>query len=582
MIRDLAHYIALYYRHARGKFIALLGISVLGGIIDLIGIGLLLPILNLSLNQNSDDKISQAFNQAFEHFGITPDINTLLLLIVGVFCLKGIMIFLQKYWSWLITIILRRNIQSTLIKKIQTVNYSTFSSLSAGTLNNIMVKEAGSFASSFTEFSRMLVGLIYILFYGIASAMLKPEISVMLVLGAGLIHLSLKRLSSRSKIISEEVTEGYGLLSARIVETLHHYIYLKATSGLKHKVKTIIDYIEHMRSKESRMMRYTAFIAAITEPIAVGALALLVFYQVSVQGAALTEIVVVGLLLYRIFSQVLLIQGQWQRFNGNVGSIKIIESTLDNFSANQDVYGSKNIRTVPFPITLEDVSFSHGNKKILDKMSLTIEKNKMVGLVGASGAGKTSLFYILTGLLAAESGSFKFGKTDYADINPETLRRKIGYVTQDPAIFEGSIRDNLTIDGKAPTKKAIETAFKEASCLELLEELDKPVGENGKNLSGGQKQRLSIARELLKKPEIMIFDEATSALDPHADKAIRKTIDAMRGSRTIVIITHRLNSVKNCDDIHVMKSGKIAESGTYKALSKKPGSQFSKMLKQQA
>jgi ABC-type multidrug transport system fused ATPase/permease subunit len=581
MVHEIPHYCALYYRYAKSKFLALIVISVAGGIVDLIGISLLVPILNLSLNQNSDDKISQYFEYLFDYLGVTTNIETLLIIIIFIFMAKGSLVFFQKYWSWIITITLRRNIQHQIIESTQHVNYETFSQISSGTLNNIIVKETSNFASSFTEFSRMLVSLTYIMSYATASALLKPEISLIMILGAGIVHFGLKTLAKRSRVISQIVTEGYGRLSSRIIEMLQHYIYLKSSNAINYKVLKIKSDIDQMRDREKRMLSYAAVITSITEPIAVLALSILVFYHVSIHGAPLTQILVVGLLLYRIFNQILLLQGQWQRFNTNIGSINIIEKTLQTLKDNQEGAGQAEVSYLQFPIRLENVSFSHADKSILDSINLRVEENTITGIVGVSGSGKTTLFYIITGLLKANTGAILMNNTNYCDLDLCSLRSHIGYVTQEPALFEGTIRDNLSVMGISPKDEEIRRAFSEASCTELLNILDSPIGENGKNLSGGQKQRLSIARELLKNPVFMIFDEATSALDAYADEAIRNTIEKMRGLRTVLIITHRLYSVKNCDVIHVLKNGRLSESGTYDELSRNVSSEFTRMLSKQ-
>src|SRR5262249_13836188 len=167
------------------------------------------------------------------------------------------------------------------------------------------------------------------------------------------------------------------------------------------------------------------------------------------------------------------------------------------------------------------------------------------------------------------------------DIDLETLRRRIGYVPQDAMLFDDTVANNISLWSPA-TEAAIRDAAARAKCLEFIDAmpagLATPVGDRGIKLSGGQRQRLAIARELFKQPDILVLDEATSALDSESERAIQQSIDAIKGQMTILIIAHRLSTVRNSDLVCVLNAGRIVEQGSYTELVNRPDSRFRRMV----
>jgi subfamily B ATP-binding cassette protein MsbA len=208
----------------------------------------------------------------------------------------------------------------------------------------------------------------------------------------------------------------------------------------------------------------------------------------------------------------------------------------------------------------------------LKDINLKINKNETLGFVGESGSGKTTLVNILAGLLRVEKGKYYINGVNSKEMDLKYLQNKLGYITQDSVIFNDTIFNNVTFwdeKNEANLNKFLKV-IKKASLSDYVESLpqkeNEVLGNNGINLSGGQKQRICIARELYKDVEILILDEATSALDSETEQAIQKNIDDLKGEYTILIIAHRIATVKNANRIVVMKSGEITEIGTFSEL----------------
>ncbi|MCH8532893.1 MAG: ABC transporter ATP-binding protein/permease [Saccharospirillum sp.] len=222
-------------------------------------------------------------------------------------------------------------------------------------------------------------------------------------------------------------------------------------------------------------------------------------------------------------------------------------------------------------IVLDDVQFRYNAEKgVLNHLSLVAPAGKMTALVGSSGAGKTTVFNLLTRLIDPQGGSVRFGDDDIRSFDVHELRRLFAVVSQDSALFDESVRQNIQLGRLEAEPEAVERAAEEALVTEytqLLDEgLDSLAGPRGSSLSGGQRQRVAIARALLRDAPILLLDEATSALDTRTEKLIQETLETLARRKTTLVIAHRLSTVMNADVIHVLDQGQVVETGTHEEL----------------
>jgi ATP-binding cassette subfamily B protein len=222
-------------------------------------------------------------------------------------------------------------------------------------------------------------------------------------------------------------------------------------------------------------------------------------------------------------------------------------------------------------IEFDSVSFGYGNRgPVLDQVRLSIPAGQTVAIVGESGSGKSTLLKLLLQQYEPSAGRILIDGADARDYHLPSLRSGIGVVSQDPYIFNGTIRDNIAL-GRPNTPLAEVIAAARAAGLEdfiasLPQRYDTVIGERGANLSGGQRQRLAIARALVRRPEILIFDEATSHLDTATERAIQENLRTALAGRTVVLVAHRLSTIQDADLIYVMHQGRIVEQGTDRQL----------------
>jgi ABC-type multidrug transport system fused ATPase/permease subunit len=222
----------------------------------------------------------------------------------------------------------------------------------------------------------------------------------------------------------------------------------------------------------------------------------------------------------------------------------------------------------PIEVTFEDVQFEYSDRPaILKNLNLTLEANQVTALVGHTGAGKSTIANLAMRTHDVSAGSIKLTGVDIRNISLSELHDKVGHVAQDPFLFEGTVRDNLLLAKPAATEAEINRALEQACAEEFVaalpKQLDTNIGEKGIRLSQGEKQRLTIARVLLKNPPFVILDEATASVDTITERKIQRALDHLVEERTVLVIAHRLSTVRRADKIVVLNAGEVIESGTH-------------------
>ena len=233
--------------------------------------------------------------------------------------------------------------------------------------------------------------------------------------------------------------------------------------------------------------------------------------------------------------------------------------------------GNIEFKKLENKIELKDVSFSYVDDfNVLNNVDLTIETGQTTAIVGSTGSGKSTLIKLLLRLYEINNGSILYDSNSLKDIELSSLREKIGLVSQDVFLFEGTVIENIAYGDLNASESEVWNAAQKSEADEFINNLPQKektiVGERGQKLSGGQRQRISIARAILKNPEILILDEATSSVDNETEAAIQRSLDILKEDRTVIVIAHRLSTVRNADIIYVLENGSVVESGNHESL----------------
>lgn len=245
---------------------------------------------------------------------------------------------------------------------------------------------------------------------------------------------------------------------------------------------------------------------------------------------------------------------------------EILDAEEELHATDGEIFPGRSRGSVEF----KNVSFSYQDQSTLDGISISAEPGQTIALVGTTGAGKTTVLSLLARFYEKDSGVILLDGTDISTLHKNSLRNQLAYVTQEPFLFNGTVRENLELAKRGASDeeiwKALTAANGDKFVRELPEQLDTNVGERGVKLSGGEKQRLSIARALLKDAPILLLDEATASVDSETERQIQSALDHLMENRTAFVIAHRLSTIQNADRIYVLEKGKVIEQGTHDQL----------------
>jgi subfamily B ATP-binding cassette protein MsbA len=275
-----------------------------------------------------------------------------------------------------------------------------------------------------------------------------------------------------------------------------------------------------------------------------------------------------------VFSQVIrpakALSDSFTGINLGIAAGERVLEMIDMNPAIQDAPDAKVITAFSESIELENVSFSYGERVILDDISLKIQRGKTVALVGPSGGGKSTLMDLLPRFIEPQKGRVRLDGIDIKEISMESLRAQLGFVNQESILFNDTIFNNIAFGKSDARHEDVEAAARIANAHEFIVNTDNgyqnTIGDRGIRLSGGQKQRLSIARAVFKNPPVMLLDEATSALDTESERLVQDALNKLMQNRTSLVIAHRLSTIQNADIIVVLESGKIVEQGSHAEL----------------
>jgi len=423
----------------------------------------------------------------------------------------------------------------------------------------------------------MISRLVFIFFISFAILSYDIETSVLIMLlfvsGYFLISMMIKRrLQKNGVLVSEANQQKSKIVKEAFTNT--------KSAILLNKRKYFVDAFEKQSLQQSQAQASTLTIAGapryMMEWLAYVVMILLIMFNLIVKGDDFSTILplltIYGLAAFKLLPSLQQVYNSLATIKGNISVLEILRSDLSLSAIKTKPIGE--LRSTPFEDSLEITqgcfSYDNDEKLALNEINLKINKFEKIGVVGHSGSGKSTLIDVLCGLLSLNRGQFKADGKSIEELS--TWYHNVSYVPQSVNLLDATIAENIAfgvhyeeIDwGKVD--KAVEL-----SCLTELvdnfsEGLNSQLGENGIQISGGQRQRISIARALYAESEILIFDEATSALDGITENQIMESIEKLSGKKTIIMVAHRLKTIKSCDRIYFMDKGKIVDEGTYQYL----------------
>jgi len=593
---DIFRYIKMFHKYLGNRIFLIFLFALFAALAEGFGILLLFPLFESLDTLGVDEEVATGINffikELIISLGLTDSTSNILGLIAITFVLKGMLTWLALGFNAYLFGQLLRELKSRLFDHYSLMNYGYYSSKDTGHFTNLINEQPSRAIDAFKQLT-ILVGQAINTTVLIGLAFSIAWVFGLLALFVGvLLLLIFMSLNSYVRKLSRYTASEAGNLNRWLIQTLHAFKYLTATAQTHILRANIVSSIGRLTDFAIRQGIASAFTKSVREPIAVILIMLILYVQLVLNGQSFESIMVATVLFYRALNSTISVQSGFQGAFQFIGSMELVDQEIVNLTLNEVEAGSKDIRHLAKGIEFKEISFRYGDqeKLVLDRIALKFPVNKSTALVGESGAGKSTVVDLVALMIEPVEGELLIDSVSSNLINKESWRRQIGYVSQETVTFDDTIANNISMwanDRSADEiLRQVKDAASKANILEFIESLplgfETLVGDRGVLLSGGQRQRLFIARELFRKPSLLILDEATSALDSASEKEIQNSIDELSGKTTVIIIAHRLSTIKNVDLIYVLKDGVLEESGTYRELVSDSSTSFSKLVSLQS
>ncbi len=567
-----------FYSYVGPRLFIIILLSILVGLLDGFGLALFIPIFEIAA-EGSDFKSSGSMGELdflltfLENIGFSLTMNSVIIFMIVLFFVKAIFRFTDGFVKIKLQNEFVRNIRYQMVDGLSDLDYKQFLKMDSGRIQNTLSAEALKLTYGFLAYFNSLQHAILLLVYIGLAFLSNYQFAILVSLGGYLSNFVFRYLFKNTEKASIHLSGLGHSFQSYLIQAVHNFKYLKATnyfSDYKNKLKNVIDQIE---INQRKIGIYGSIMTSAREPIILTVVVLIIFIQVELLEGTLSSVALSLVFLYRALNYIVTLQGSWQGFIANIGGVVASVDLIKEFGDNKEVIVSSDEVIKIETLSLEKIAFIYPNgAKVLEDVQIAMEPLKTYAFVGESGSGKTTLVNLLIGLVHPSEGRVLVNRIDRKSVDLLNYRKRFGYITQEPVIFNDTIFNNVTLwASKSPENiirfdKAVQLASMSQFMNELPDQEDTRLGDNGLLVSGGQKQRISIARELFKDVDVLIFDEATSALDSETECLIQDNIDMLMGRFTIVIIAHRLSTIRKADVITLMSKGKVVQSGDFKAL----------------
>jgi len=551
---------------------------ILAALLDGLSIGLTIPFLRLLLNEENGIHLPAGVLPGVDLWVSQQPKTTLIGLLVLTMLVS---LALKSYFSYMaevLTSFYREKLialfRMRLYEKYINAPIAFFDNQKLGTLSSTLGEVISINIMLSFLISLITAGFILMAYLG-TMVLVSWQLTLLIVLLIGSVGLGLNQLLRRIRKFGKAVVNARHDLNIRILDTLAGIRVVKSYAAERYE----LDRFERISNEVTDTSILVAKKVGLVEPLtefstmAVAMVILMVSYVLLISRGLLStsELMAFMLTLIKVVPVTKRINTARGAINQYLPSVSIVCDALFSTQSEQPQSGLRNFSHLREGVSFRKVSFGYNDRAtILKDIDLDIPCGKTVALVGSSGAGKSTIAALLPRFYDVTRGTIYIDGEDIRNYDVASLRRQFGIVSQDTYIFNASIRDNIAYGLETVSDDAILKAASLANADEFIQQLprgyDTPIGDRGIQLSGGQRQRLSIARAILRDPEILILDEATSALDSHSERLVQEAIERLRQNRTVIVIAHRLSTIRNADWIIVMKNGEIVEAGTHDQL----------------
>lgn len=566
------------------KALFILFLILLSGLAEGIGISALVPVLSSLTGEFSEGGLPIPFSfipDTLMLMGITPSFGIMLLITLSVMLLSFLLVHIQERAIFTARYKYLQNIRDHANFSIFSSSWEHLSGQTSGSISNVIIHESDRGAESLLALMTMIAIFVQLLVYGIFALLLSWQMFTIALLTMLVAVITSKRLISRVRSIGKESVDANNLYSRQFVEFIRGAKLLKATGVSVDAINALEKSNSTSCTASTKIVLSSSIMKFELQSIISVAMVGILYFAVEVIDVQVSVLLVFMFIVIRLAPKVTSLQGQYHSYTSHRPSLDIFDKMISDAELKTEMVSSKekSFDGIKSELKIESVSYRYPNEETyaLNNVSFEVKANGFVALVGKSGSGKSTALDLLMGLIKPSTGKILIDGTDLNSINLNSFRNKIGFVSQDSIFFVGSIRENLcfglgaTECNEAYIWDCLKTAQIDTYVKNLQDGLETEIGESGVKLSGGQRQRLSIARALIRRPELLILDEATSALDSESELQFQKAMQAVAQNYTVVVVAHRLSTIKNASKIYVLEDGCVIQEGSYDYLREKEG-----------
>lgn len=564
-IKAANFYFSFFRNRIGSNFYLISFFTFLAGIFDSVGILLFLPILQ-TINKDfsvgeinisgSSEFIINSIDAIFNFLKLDLSVLNILLFMCIAFLVKGIFIFLMHRYTALITSNLIPDLKIEFVEKIQNLDYVYFAKCDSGLFTNLVNEQINKCIISFAHFINTITHFLTAIMYVVIGFLVSPTFGFIAAIVGASIIIFFKQLSILVRRLSIDNSNANTRLTQLIIELVVSFKYLKATNSFSAVNPQIFQLVNELRAHRFKTGRSEAITMSVREPFLAITLALILLVQIQYFRVDVSVTLVAMILFYRGMNSTFNTQRSWQNTLEFSGSVDFLDFYLDDF-----LYAKRKKRSLHNEegkweeawdsLKFEDVSFSYDEmdmEPLLDCLNLVFERNKLTVILGPSGSGKSTILDLITGLVSPSTGKISLCNKEGEPLIDAFDNIQFGFVSQDAAIFTDTIENNITLWNhqnlpKAELEKRLRDVLELAQLDDFVDALSDglrtQLGDRGLTISGGQRQRIFIARELFKRPHVLILDEATSALDKNTEDYILQSISKLKSKTTIIFVTHR-------------------------------------------
>jgi ATP-binding cassette, subfamily B, bacterial MsbA len=536
-----------------------------------LGIGLIIPLLDTMLQGSGETETSGPFAELLRQVATVVGgdhvLLTLSLLIVGLVALKTLILTLNAYVSTGVIARAMRDLRTMLARQLLMVGYEYFCRVPQGKLVNLLDSQTFRASEALRALTSLIGSFCTVAVFAVLLLLLSWQLMLVVAISVLPVSLGVRFLAARAHVWGEDIMNSYSDLAERIVELLVSMRTIRIFNREEAEVQRFDSAAQDIRRAYQRTETLNELLPSLVEflyvPVFIAVLATAWHIEIGVP-----TVLVFMLLLYRMQSPLKRVNTSRVLLASYAAGIRELQALLDPSDKPYLESGPRRIERLCEGVEFQDVTFGYAGTDAVavEDVCISIRAGSINAIVGDSGAGKSTLIHLLCRLYDPQSGVIRADGIDLREFDLPSWRARIAFAGQDAELLSGTVRFNIAYGAEEASDEAIEQAAMMAQAHQFIVGLpdgyDSEVGPRGTRLSGGQRQRIALARAILRRPDILILDEATNAVDGVTETAIQAALERLPTNTTVLLVAHRLSTLKRAQNVIVMKHGRIVQQGT--------------------